>query len=303
MMKRLEGVIAATPTPLREDLSIDPERLTEHCLWLLDEGGCDGVNLLGTTGEAMSFSVAQRLQAMRDVARAGVPLERMMVGTGAASLEDAAVLTAAARDLGFAGQLVVPPFYHKPVPDDGVVAYFDALIARTGAAGLRLYLYHIPQNTGVPFGMAAIARIRERHGDAVLGLKDSAGDLAYAREVVRGFPGFDVFPGSEGSLLEARASGFRGCISATTNITGVLARRAWREPDSDVGREAGARAVAIRTELARYPLVVAVKCALGVLKGDPSWLRLCPPNMPLGEHDAAGVGAALRSLVRVNAEQ
>ena len=108
-MKTLKGVIAATPTPLNADLSIDIDRLVGHCRWLLGDGGCDGINLLGTTGEATSFSVEQRIAAMRAVAQSGVPLQRMMVGTGASALADAVALTRAARELGFAGRCFCRP--------------------------------------------------------------------------------------------------------------------------------------------------------------------------------------------------
>ncbi|HEY7646385.1 MAG TPA: dihydrodipicolinate synthase family protein, partial [Hyphomicrobiales bacterium] len=95
-MRRLSGIFAATATPLKPDLLIDEARLVDHCRWLLGEGGCDGVNLLGTTGEATSFSAPERIEAMRTIAKAGLPLERFMVGTGAASLDDAVRLTAEA---------------------------------------------------------------------------------------------------------------------------------------------------------------------------------------------------------------
>ena len=85
MTTRLRGVIAAAATPLNADFSIDTERLIQHCRALLTEG-CDGINLLGTTGEATSFSVEQRLAAMQAVARSGLPMSQFMVGTGAASL-------------------------------------------------------------------------------------------------------------------------------------------------------------------------------------------------------------------------
>src|SRR5215471_4701814 len=99
---RLRGIIAAAATPLNEDRSVDRPRLIDHCRRLL-ANGCDGINLLGTTGEATSFSREQRLEAMKAIAESGLPRSRFMVGTGAAALADAAFLTAAARDLGFAG--------------------------------------------------------------------------------------------------------------------------------------------------------------------------------------------------------
>jgi len=292
-MTKLQGVIAATPTALHPDLTIDTERLVEHCRWLLGPGGCDGVNLLGTTGEATSFSAEQRLAAMTAVARAGIDLDRMMVGTGAAALADAVRLTAAARDLGFAGALLLPPFYYKGIDAASLAAYVESVIAGAGGPKLRLYLYHIPQNTGVAFPVEAVAQLFERHPQTVIGLKDSSGDIAYSRALAQRLPGFDVFPSSEGSLAEAGPSGFAGCISATTNINGVLAQRGWKGQGSEAGKAAIAAAVAIREALSRRPLVASVKAALAGLKADPAWSRLMPPLRALTPEELAGLSADL----------
>jgi len=107
---RLRGVIAATATPIDPDFQPDLGRLVRHCRALL-EGGCDAINLLGTTGEATAFSVEQRLRVMRAIAEGGLPLQRFMVGTGVPALEDTVRLTRAACELGFAGALVLPPYY------------------------------------------------------------------------------------------------------------------------------------------------------------------------------------------------
>src|SRR4051812_1428561 len=207
-MALLRGVIAATPTPLNADFSIDTARLVDHCGWLLDAGGCDGVNLLGTTGEATSFSVAQRIDAMQAVAKAGLPMARIMVGTGAASLFDAVTLTAAAHELGFAGALLVPPFYYKSIDAASLVDYVEAVIHGAAAPGLKLYLYHIPQNTGVPYAIEAVETLHHRHPETVVGLKDSSGDLSYSRGLAAKLPGLAVFPSAEGSLAEAKNAGF-----------------------------------------------------------------------------------------------
>ena len=112
-MRSLTGIFAAAATPLKPDLTIDEEKLVAHCRWLLGDGGCDGVNLLGTTGEATSFSLDQRIGAMKAIAKSGLPMESFMVGTGAAALGDAIELTRTASELGFAGALLLPPFYYK----------------------------------------------------------------------------------------------------------------------------------------------------------------------------------------------
>ena len=54
MTKTLSGVIAAIATPIDEDGAPDLKRAVKLVRYLLDNG-CDGLNVLGTTGEATSF--------------------------------------------------------------------------------------------------------------------------------------------------------------------------------------------------------------------------------------------------------
>ena len=294
-MTRLKGVIAAAATPLSADARIDQEKLAQHCRNLL-ERGCDGINLLGTTGEATSFSVAQRIETMENIARSGLPLDRFMVGTGAAALADAICLTAKARDLGFAGALVIPPFYYKGIDASGLAAYFDALIDAVGSNGLRLYLYHFPQNSGVPFSPEAVARLVDAHADVVLGLKDSSGDLAYSAALAQQHPALDIFPSAEGALANSMNADFAGCISATLNITSSLVGQACRHQasaDPSVANALLADATAIRKALASVPLVAAIKWALSDLQDDPLWERPMPPLLKLSEQDRAAMTSAL----------
>jgi len=293
-MARLSGVIAAAATPLSSDLGIDHERLAQHCRWLLGPGGCDGVNLLGTTGEATSFSVEQRLGAMKAVATAGLPLDRFMVGTGASALADSVRLTIAAKELGFAGALLLPPFYYKGIDDESLSDFVEAVIARAGE-GAHLYLYHIPQNTGVPFPIHVVERLCERNRGAIVGLKDSFGDLAYAAELARRVPTIDVFPSSEGVLATAERHGFAGCISASVNVNGFLAQQAWRHRGDDIGRKAGEEAMAIRQALSKFPLVAAVKWTLARIHGDEAWGAMHPPLRRLGPAESLELAAALKT--------
>lgn len=292
----LSGVIAAAATPLVGGQAIDHEKLVAHCRRLLDSG-CDGINLLGTTGEATSFSIEQRLAAMRAIAGSGAPLDRFMVGTGAANLADAVRLTAAARDLGFAGALLLPPFYYKNIDAGSVADYVEAVIAGAGPRGLRLYLYHYPLLSGVPYAIEAVVRLCERRPEQMLGLKDSSGDLAYSAELARRLPHFHVFPSAEGALARARELRFAGCISATANVTAPLAAPAFHRPDEPRSPQSLADAVAIRSALAAFPLIAAVRWALADLHGDPSWLRPMPPLRSLTAEEQA----QLKSLLAATA--
>src|SRR5208282_3292210 len=159
----------------------DSARSTALARFLLDNG-CDGLNVLGTTGEATSFSLDQRRRVMTVYAESGLPLDRMMVGTGAAALADAIALTKHAAQLGFAGALVLPPFYYKGVHDDGLVAGIEAIANASAARPIPIYLYHFPAQSGLHWHVALIRRLLDGFGERIVGLKDSSGDMAFARE-------------------------------------------------------------------------------------------------------------------------
>lgn len=228
---------------------------------------------------------------MRAVASSGLPLSRFMVGTGAAAFEDACRLTAEAKRLGFAGALLLPPFYYKGIDADALVAYVTAVVDRVGRDGLPLYLYHFPGNSGVPYTPDAVARLRDRFPDTLKGLKDSTGDLDYSGGLAKALPGFDVFPSAEAAIGRAGELGLAGCISATANVTGPFAQAAFTGR-TEAERSAGlAEAVRIRAEIAKFPLVAAVKEALALLSGDAGWRRMMPPLTALS--------AAERNVLRM----
>lgn len=286
------GVIAATATPIDAEERPDLPRLLRHCRALLDQG-CDGINLLGTTGEATSFGIEQRLDVMRAVAASGLPLDRFMAGTGLPSLDDTVRLTRAACELGFAGQLILPPFFYPQLTDDGLVAYVEALARRVDRPRLAIYLYHIPQNTKVPWPVDVVVRLRERLGPILVGLKDSGGDLAYARAVAAAVPHFDVFPSSEAALANADADGFAGCISATANLTAPFAQAAWAGQGTPSGAAAARKASDLRAIVSAHPLIAAVKAALAARYADPAWARVALPLQPLAGEPAGRLREAL----------
>lgn len=280
MSTGLSGVIAAIATAVDERCEPDCMRSVKLARYLLDHG-CDGLNVLGTTGEATSFSVAQRQQAMRAYRDAGLPLQRMMVGTGAAALADAVALTREAAELGFAGALVLPPFYYKGVSDGGLIAYVETLAAATAARPIPLYLYHFPSMSGLAWGLPVIARLLRSLGERIAGLKDSSGDLAYARAAAALSPDFQVFPSNEAVLLEARSGPFAGCISATANLNADLCARGFRCND----QAALQRAVAIRALFEGKPLVPGIKALLAHIHHDEAWARVMPPLARLSDPD------------------
>lgn len=289
--KTLHGVIAAIATAIDDRGEPDCGRSTALARYLLDNG-CDGLNVLGTTGEATSFSLDQRRRVMSAYAEQGLPLERMMVGTGAAALADAVALTKHAAELGFAGALVLPPFYYKGVHDDGLVAGIEAILEATAARPIPIYLYHFPAQSGLPWHVALIRRLLDSFGERIVGLKDSSGDMAYARQAAAILPRFKVFPSTEAVLAEARDGGFAGCISATANLNADLCARAFHHGDAT----ALADAVAIRKLFDGKPLVSGVKALLAHIHAEPRWARVEPPLSAFPAADGAAVIAGYEAV-------
>ncbi len=280
MQPTLSGVIAAVATAVDDNGEPDCARATKLARFLLDNG-CDGLNVLGTTGEATSFSLAQRKTVMTAYCDAGLPLDRMMVGTGAAAVADAVALTRHAAELGFAGALVLPPFYYKGVPDDGLVAYVETIVAATKDKPVPIYLYHFPSQSGLPWHTKLIGRLLDQFGQRIVGLKDSSGDMAFARAAAAISPDFKVFPSTEAVLIEARGGAFAGCISATANLNPDLCARAFHHGDP----AALDAAVKIRSLFDGKPLVSGVKSLLAHIHGDPAWARVKPPLAPFSAAD------------------
>jgi 4-hydroxy-tetrahydrodipicolinate synthase len=283
--KRLSGVIAAVATAVDGTGAPDADRSVKLARFLLDTG-CDGLNVLGTTGEATSFSLDQRKAVMSHYKSAGLPLDRLMVGTGAAATSDAIALTKHAAELGFAGALVLPPFYYKGVPDDGLAAYVAAIVKATAETPIPIYLYHFPSQSGLPWHVKLIARLLETHKDRIVGLKDSSGDMAYAREAAGVAKGFDVFPSTEACLTEARTGIFAGCISATANLNADLCQKAWQGDAA-----AQETAVTIRNLFNGKALVSGIKSTLAHIHNDADWARMAPPLAAFSPADKTAANA------------
>ena len=287
-MAGLSGLVVAAATPLQQGrFEVDHPSLVKHCQRLF-KLGATCINLLGSTGEATSFSVAQRIGAMEAVAASGLPLHRFMVGTGASALADAAMLTRTAVDLGFVGALVLPPFYYKGITDDDQMYFFDTLVSQVDRGKLQIYLYHIPQYTGIAFSAALIHRLRSAFPDVFVGLKDSSGKIegteAFAREV----PDFDIFPATEAALPMVKSGLFKGIISASLNVTSSFVAELLKGGDTDL-----TVAASIRLALSTVPLVPAIRWALCDLTGEVGWQNNLPPLSPISGDNQAKLVAAL----------
>lgn len=269
----VHGIWAAVITPVTAAFEPDAPRAVFYYRDLL-AGGCDGINLLGTTGEAMSFSASQRLTFMQAIAASGLPLGRVMAGTGAASLDDAARLTRGAIDCGFAAALVMPPFFFREVGDDGIARFYAALLERTDPPARSVLLYNFPRMSGITLHAALTERIVNESNGRVFGMKDSSNDARLQRELLARLPGFTVLPGSEADLLDAKRRGCAGCISGSVALWAPLAQRVWDEEDLALAAELRE----CRAMLDGMPLVAAMRARIAAQRDDLEWERAMPPQ-------------------------
>jgi 4-hydroxy-tetrahydrodipicolinate synthase len=274
--KTVAGVFAAVPTPFLGNDEPDFKLFMEHCDWVIDKG-CDGLNVLGSTGEANSQSGKVRADIMRAVSESSLNRAALMVGTGTPSLSDTIELTQLAADLDFDAALIVPPYYYAPVSDDGLFDYFSRVIESVKDSDIGIYLYNFPQMTGLTFSEEIVARLLESFPAKLKGMKDSSGDLDYTNRMAATFAGaFDVFPGSEAPLPDAAEFGYAGCISASVNATVEQAARVWRERDTITDEEI-AELRELRAAIQTVPIVAAAKSLTAMRTGENRWRRMLPP--------------------------
>ena len=276
------GVFAAALTPMTADLAPDLTAMISHFGWLLDRG-CNGLGLLGTTGEANSFSVQERLAIIDAVGESNLPKDRLMIGTGTCAEPDTLQLTRATLAAGINTVLMLPPFYYKGVTDQGLADSFARIIEQIGDDRLRIVLYHFPKMTGVPITPGAIELLLKNHPDAVVGLKDSSGDLDNMTSLLKSFPGFGVYAGTERYLLPVLRSGGPGCISASANVTSVMASEVFRafEKSDPAADDLQERLSAVRQVFDGLPLLAALKQAMISITDREGWRALRPPLTPL----------------------
>ena len=290
-MSAIRGIWAAALTPVTADFQPDAAKAIPYYRELL-ENGCDGINVLGTTGEAMSLSAEQRVHYMRLLASSGLPMARMMAGTGAAALADAVELTRAALDCGFAAALIMPPFFYGEASDDGIAAFFDALFARAKLPRKSVLLYNFPRMSGVALHADLVDRLVEASGDRIFGMKDSSNDECLQSEIICRRPGFSIFPGSESDLAEAKRRGAAGCISGSVALWPRLAKNVFESGDEAQASELNRR----RAALDGVPLVGAMRYLIAAQRGEPEWERTMPPQEPLSVEQRKSLDRALASI-------
>ena len=291
----LTGVFAAVATPLTEEDKPDLQTLQRH-LHCLEEEGCSGALLMGTTGEGPSLGLAER-EAIIQEAKPAAGSMKILAGTGCASLADTVHLTRRAFELGADAVLVVPPFYYKQVSEDGLLAYYQRLLDEAVPADGALLLYHIPQVTQVPISSGLLQGLIAHAPARVAGIKDSSGDFANMTALCEQAPQLCIFTGDDTLLLRALQCGAAGCITAVVNAFAPLAVDVFRTFHE--GKDAAQlqeKLSEVRSVLDGFrPFTSSIKHLLARRYGAKGW-SVRPPLMPLSSEKQQALMRQLSAL-------
>lgn len=295
--KEISGVIPAVITPMTPGGELDPIAFQRHLQTLAREG-CQGMLIMGTTGEGPSLGLEERetLIAAALDADVNVPI---LAGTGTPSLTDTITITQRAYELGAAAAVVVPPYYYRGASKVGLYSFFRRLIDEAVPNEASFFFYHIPQVTGVPIPFSLIEKLLTAADGRQLGIKDSSGELEHARSLCQTFPDLHVFVGTDRFLLEGLEAGAQGCITATANVLAPLAvdvYQAYRQGHAEEARRIQARLKQARLMLEKHqPFAVSLKALLSIRYGGESWSPR-PPLLPSSADEAASMVSELREL-------
>jgi 4-hydroxy-tetrahydrodipicolinate synthase len=296
---KITGVYSAATTPLNADGSPDLGLFTEHCHRLISEG-CHGVALLGTTGEANSFSSAERRTILEAALEAGIAADQLLPGTGVVAIPETVELTKHALSLGVTKVVMLPPFYYKGVSDEGLFASYAQVLEKIGDSRLQVILYHIPQVSGVPLSIPLISRLVEAFPETVVGIKESAGDFNNMQAIIAACPGFSVLCGADPLLLPLLKAGGAGCITATSNLVANSLRTVYDHVHDETRaaevEAAQARINAFRTLSNSYVQIPTIKAMVGLKTGNAAWKRTRPPLLPLNDTEYAALAEGYAKL-------
>lgn len=293
---RLTGLIAATYSPTTPDGQLNLRGVEAQAAHLV-ANRVAGAFTAGTTGESLSFTVAER-QALTarwaEVAR-DLPL-KVIAHVGHNCLADAQAMAAHAEQVGAHAIAAMAPCYFRPSSVEHLADFLGGIAA--AAPRTPFYFYDIPSWTRVNFPTEDLLRIAREKIPTFVGIKFTNSDLAELQHAIR-FDGgaFDILFGCDEALLAGLALGCRGAVGSTYNFAAPLYHRvieAFEKGDLATARAAQEQTVALVAALGRYQFMPAAKGLMGMLGVECGPVR--PPLAPLDAAQLAAVRADLEQL-------
>jgi dihydrodipicolinate synthase/N-acetylneuraminate lyase len=242
----LRGALAAALTPLRDDgAALDEEAFRPYAEFLA-AAGLDGTLALGTTGEGILLSAAERRRAAELFLEGPLPV---IVHCGAQTTAETAALAEHAAGAGAAGVAVISPPYFA-LDDEALLGHLTA--AARAAGEVPFYVYEFKARSGYAVPIPVIERLREQAPNFA-GLKVS--DKPFDAVEPYLLEGLDVFVGAEELVLKGIERGAVGTVSGLGSVFPERVVALIRDGDGDVA--------ALRAAMDRFPFQAAAKYVLG----------------------------------------
>ena len=255
---KLSGTIAAAVTPLRDGgEAVDVEAI-EPLVAELARGGVDGILALGTTGEGILLSTAERRAVAEAFVQAGAGRLTIMVHCGAQTTSATAALSAHAAEIGAAAVAVIGPPYYEP-DDRALVEHFR--VAAAACAPLPFFVYELAARSGYAVPPSVIEELRGKAPNLV-GLKVS--DTPWEKFEPYLMDGLRIFVGPEGLIARGMAAGAVGAVSGLAAAFPEAVAAEVRNPSIDGSRAVGE----LRAAMNGFPFQAALKRVL-VRRGVP----------------------------------
>ncbi len=207
-MKQLIGTGVALITPFKTDFSVDVDALHNIVNYCVD-GGVDYLVVLGTTGESVTLTKAEKQLVIDTVTIANAGRLPLVVGVGGnntvAVIEELQKL-----DLtNFDAVLSVSPYYNRPT-QEGIFQHFKAIAQ---VSPKPIILYNVPGRTGSNMLPETVVRLANEV-DNIVAIKEASGNLMQVQELIKGCPkGFHVISGDDATALATVLAGGSGVIS------------------------------------------------------------------------------------------
>ena len=284
-MEQIKGVYAAGLSVLDENLALDVKNTIKHAENVIDLG-CHGVVFFGSTGQSQLISLSEKIQLINELPKSKYK-KKFIIGTGLNSLIDTINLMKISKSMGFNNFLIMPPAYYK-YGDEEVINFYSKIINEINDC--KIILYNFEKLCGYKFSIQCVENLVKKFPNQVVGVKDSSYNLFETLKIKN----FSIFPGSEAKLLKGLELGCDGIITATTNVTGHLAREIYDNFKNNLSLETNQNLCDVRMSFDKYNLISGLHTLMA--QKNSVYENLLPPLKLLDEVEKNNLLANLKKL-------